>query len=196
MEKNTRKFDAIVSSAKSLFWKHGIRRVTIEEICTEAGVSRMTCYKYFSDKTSIAKYIIEELFESGLKTYKELLESDISYEEKVKKMIDLKMSNAHEMSQELLDDIYKNNIEELYTTVEEIKKQLLCIYVEDFRESQKKGEIRSDVKPEFILYFLNQLPQMLTDKKLVEIYPNPEQMISKVLSFFFYGILPRNVEKK
>jgi len=31
---------------------------------------------------------------------------------------------------------------------------------------------------------------MFTDEKLVRIYPNPEQMISDVLSFFFYGIMP------
>jgi AcrR family transcriptional regulator len=190
MEKRSKKHDAIVSTARTLFWKYGISRITIEEICKEAGVSRMTCYKYFKDKIAIAKFIIEDLFESGLKIYKDILNSDIPYEEKVKKMIDLKMSNAHEMSQELLDDIYKNKDEELFTTIETIKNRMLNIYLADFRNAQKTGEIRSDVKPEFIIYFLNQLTGMLTDKRLVEIYPNPEQMIVEVLSFFFYGVMP------
>src|SRR5450759_3264327 len=101
MEKRTEKTDAIVSAARALFWKHGIRRVSIEEICQEAGVSKMTCYKYFSNKTAIANFIIEDIFETGLKTYSELLNSDIPDEEKVKKMIELKMNNAHEISQEL-----------------------------------------------------------------------------------------------
>ena len=63
MEKRSEKFESITSAAKSLFWKHGIRRVSIEEICEDAGVSKMTCYKYFSNKTAIAKYLIEDLFE-------------------------------------------------------------------------------------------------------------------------------------
>jgi AcrR family transcriptional regulator len=196
MEKQSGKFEAIAAAAKSLFWKHGIRRVTIEEICQDAGVSKMTCYKYFSNKTAIAKYLIEEMFESGIKAYKEIYHSDISYEEKVKKMLDLKMSNAHEMSQELLDDIYKNQDEELSETIETIKKRMIGIYLDDIREAQKIGEIRNDVKPEFMLYFLNNLTEMLTDQRLVSIYSNPQQMISEVMTFFFYGIMPRKNGKK
>ena len=191
MEKQSGKFEAIVSAARSLFWKHGIRRVTIEEICQNAGVSKMTCYKYFSNKTAIAKYLIEDMFESGIKAYKEIYHSDISYEEKVKKMLDLKMSNSHEMSQELLDDIYKNQDEELSETIETIKKRMIGIYLDDIREAQKIKEIRDDVKPEFMLYFLNNLTEMLNDQRLVSIYSNPQQMISEVMTFFFYGIMPR-----
>jgi AcrR family transcriptional regulator len=190
MDKRTGKFESIVRAARTLFWKHGIRRVSIEEICQEAGVSKMTCYKHFSNKTAIAKYLIEDLFESGVKAYKEIYNSDIPYEEKVKRILDMKMSNAHEMSQELVDDIYKYHDEELFNFIENIKKRMITIYLDDFREAQKKGEIRSDVNPEFMLYFLSNLTEMFTDEKLVRIYPNPEQMISDVLSFFFYGIMP------
>jgi AcrR family transcriptional regulator len=156
----------------------------------------MTWYKYFSNKTAIAKYLIEDMFESGIKAYKEIYHSDISYEEKVKKMLDLKMSNSHEMSQELLDDIYKNQDEELSETIETIKKRMIGIYLDDIREAQKIKEIRDDVKPEFMLYFLNNLTEMLTDQRLVSIYSNPQQMISEVMTFFFYGIMPRKNGKK
>ena len=191
MEDRSEKFMAIVKAARSLFWKHGIRRISIEEICQEAGVSKMTCYKYFSNKSAIARYLIEDLFESGMKAYKEIYNSDVSYEEKVKKLLDLKMSNAHEMSQELVDDIYKYHDEELFNTIDTIKSRMINVYLDDFRQSQKIGEIRNDVKPEFMLYFLNNLTEMFTDQKLVSIYSNPEQMISEVLSFFFYGIIAR-----
>jgi len=191
MEKRSEKFEAIAAAAKSLFWKHGIRRVTIEEICQKAGVSKMTYYKYFTNKTAIAKYLIEDLFETGIKAYKEIFNSSISYEDKVKKILELKMSNAHEMSQELLDDIYIYQDEELSETIETIKKNMIEVYLEDIRESQKTGEIRNDVKPEFMLYFLNNLTEMLTDQKLVGIYASPEQMIVEVMNFFFYGIMPR-----
>lgn len=196
VQKQTGKFEAIVTSAKSLFWRHGIRRVSIEEICEKAGVSKMTCYKYFSNKTAIAKYLIEDLFESGVKAYKEIYNSNIPYEEKVKKMVELKISNAHEMSQELLDDIYKYKDEELSETIEIIKKKMIGIYLDDIREAQKNGEIRNDVKPEFMLYFLNNLTEMLTDQRVVGIYPNPEQMIAEVMNFFFYGIMPRKNTKQ
>jgi AcrR family transcriptional regulator len=196
MKKQSGKFEAIINSARSLFWRHGIRRVTIEEICEKAGVSKMTCYKYFSNKTAIAKYLIEVMFESGVKAYKEIYNSNTPYEEKVKKLVDLKISNAHEMSQELLDDIYKYQDEELTETIENIKKKMILIYLDDICEAQKTGEIRSDIKPEFMLYFLNNLTEMLTDQRVVGIYKNPEQMIVEVMNFFFYGIMPRKNRKQ
>jgi hypothetical protein len=90
-----------------------------------------------------------------------------------------------------LDDIYKYQDEELSETIETIKMRMIGIYLDDIREAQKIGEIRNDVKPEFMLYFLNNLTEILTDKRLVDIYPNPEQMIADVMNFFFYGIMPR-----
>ena len=39
--KDNKKFQDIVATAKTLFWKHGIKRVTIEELCKEASASKM-----------------------------------------------------------------------------------------------------------------------------------------------------------
>ncbi len=150
----------------------------------------MTCYKYFSNKASIAKYLIESIFESGKEAYMEILNSNIPYEEKVRKTIELKISNAHELSQELVNDIYKYKDEEIDQTIETIKNKMLQVYLDNFRRAQKSGEIRADIKPEFILYFLNQLTEMITDDRLVSLYPDPEHMIAEVMSFFFYGIMP------
>lgn len=192
MENKTEKFEAVISAAKSLFWKHGIRRVTIEEICQVAGVSKMTCYKYFSNKTAIARYLLEDLFEKGMAAYKEIYCSNIPYAEKVKKTIELKIKNAHGLSQELIDDIYKYKDEELDKTIESIRNRVLEIYLEDLRTAQKNGEIRSDIKPEFIIYSIDRLTEMITDERLVSIYHDPDHMVSEVLSFFFYGIMPVN----
>lgn len=40
----------ILSAGKELFWKHGVKRVTVEEICVQASVSKMTFYKFFMNK--------------------------------------------------------------------------------------------------------------------------------------------------
>jgi AcrR family transcriptional regulator len=39
------KLARIASTAEKLFMKFGIRRVSVEEICREASVSKMTFYK-------------------------------------------------------------------------------------------------------------------------------------------------------
>jgi len=61
MPKNNIKYQAIFKTGKVLFWKHGIKRVTIEEICTEADVSKMTFYKFFPNKIELAKKLIQQI---------------------------------------------------------------------------------------------------------------------------------------
>lgn len=189
MEKESGKFEAIVEAAKSLFWKHGIRRVTIEEICQVGGVSKMTFYKYFSNKTAVAKYIIEDITATSLKSYNEIMNSDISYDRKVKKMIDIKLENSNNISQELIYDLYKYRNEEIAKTIEEIKDKMFNFLLNDFKKAQKLGEIRSDIKPEFILFFLNKISEMMSDSELVSMYPDPKNLVAEVTNMFFYGIM-------
>jgi AcrR family transcriptional regulator len=189
MENRSRKLQAILDAAKSLFWKHGIRRVTIEEICQVAGVSKMTYYKYFNNKTAVAKYIIEDITESSFKTYKEILASEIPYDQKVKKMIELKLENSNNISQELFYDLYKYRDEEIARTIESIKDKMFGYYLEDFRNAQKAGDIRSDIKPEFILFFLNKITEMMTASELVSMYPDPKNLVAEIINLFFYGIM-------
>ena len=47
------KYLDIFKTAKDLFWKYGIKRVSIEEICKEAKVSKMTFYKFFPNKIEL-----------------------------------------------------------------------------------------------------------------------------------------------
>ena len=189
MNTEDEKFINIRAAARELFWKHGIKRVSVEEICEVAGVSKMTFYKHFRNKTELAVYLLEELFNEGLQAYREIRDSEASYEEKALKIIDLKMHNMHGISQELLNDIYKYKDEELSKTVESIKNRMLDIYMEDFREEQKKGNLRPDIKPEFILYMLNKTTEIITDTELTNLYPSTEDMLSDILGFYFYGFL-------
>jgi AcrR family transcriptional regulator len=102
------KFISIVAKGKELFWKYGIRRVSIEEICKEAGVSKMTYYKFFRNKNSLAIYLMNKLMQEQFKQYREVWDSDISMQEKVEKAIHLKLEYTHSISMELIQDIYKS----------------------------------------------------------------------------------------
>ncbi len=189
MKKQSVKFDSITGAAKKLFWKHGISRVTVEEICREAGVSKMTCYKYFKNKTAIAKYIIDDLTENAIAEYHEIYDRDIPYSEKVQKTIELKLRSSGEFSQELINDIYKSDDPELRGIIDTVMKKAMDLYLGDLKKAQKNGDIRSDIKPEFILYIINQMTETITDESLTALYPDPAHLIAEMMNHFFYGIL-------
>jgi hypothetical protein len=57
-------------------------------------------------------------------------------------------------------------------------------------DAKDKGDIRENLKPEMILYFLNHLREMVENGVLSSIYKSPNELIMELTNFFFYGILP------
>jgi AcrR family transcriptional regulator len=183
----------IVDTAKDLFWKFGFRRVTIEEVCSKTGVSKMTFYKHFSNKDELVKYIIDLITGNAMKKYREIMDSDDPFPVKAEKSILLKMESSHEMSQEFFDDFHKNASPELREHFNKLVHANIQTLLNDYVEAQKKGDIRKDINPQFILYFFDKIFEICKDENLMKIYKKPQDLIAEVTKFFFYGILPRSL---
>ena len=195
MSKGNKKLKQILDTAHHLFWKFGIKRITIEEVCSEAGVSKMTFYKHFKNKNELVKAIIGSVFDKTIIKYKDIMESNIPFSEKVGKLLNLKMEATDEISNEFLDDFYNSNDPELIRYLHEKSQANLGIMMDYFKKAQINGDIRKDLKPEFIIYFLNAAVAWGNDDSLVAMYNSPQDMAMEVTNFFFYGILPRSGKK-
>jgi len=186
----------IVEAAKELFWKFGIKRVSIEEICKEANVSKMTFYKHFKNKNELIKFILDFITGSAMEEYNEIMNRDIPYKEKVDLTIKLKMKSSDHMSSEFFRDFSQTATHELKDYYQKIAQKNLSVFMNDFIEAQKKGEIRKDLNPMFIIYFLNQMLEMTKDENLIAMYPHPQDLIMELTNFLFYGIMPRELKNK
>lgn len=196
-EKENIKFQTIVDTSKSLFWKFGINRVTIEEICREADVSKMTFYKYFANKNELVKYILKKLFDDSWDQYNFIMSQDIPYPEKIKQTIELKMKQTDHMSNEFFKDFHKNVDPVLKSFFIELTNDSLEKVKSDYIKAQKEGNIRSDINPDFILYFLNHMLSMMAqDDSLISLYSKPGDLIYELINFFFFGIMQRNNNEK
>ncbi|MEX2370994.1 MAG: TetR/AcrR family transcriptional regulator [Bacteroidales bacterium] len=182
----------ILETAKTLFWKHGFKRVTVEEICSQAGISKMTFYKYYSNKLELVKTIILKIGEESLDRYREIMHSNIPFKKKIEQQLQMKQEGTAEMSSEFLDDLMIHADPEIMQFMSERRQYFLDLVLADYVKAQKKGEIRKDVKPEFILYFLNHMNEMIQDEMLIKMYKDPSELALELMRFFFYGVTPRN----
>ncbi len=190
MEVKNKKHDQIIQAARDLFWKYGMKRVSIEEICLKAGVSKMTFYKNFANKTALALFILQQHYSESMIDYHRIMDSNLSYPEKIEQGIELKLKNTQNLSQEFVNELYKNGDPEIMDFMQQMVKGSLEAFMTDFKTYQQKGEIRSDVKPEFMLYMLNKMTDMTTDDNFIRLFENPADMVRTISSFYFYGIMP------
>lgn len=188
-QKKSESRHSILASAKILFWKYGIRKVTVDEICKEAGVSKMTFYRQFENKLDLAKNVLEEVFKNSLNQYDEIINRDIPYPDKIKEIVLLKHEGAKELSEEFLKDLYQNESFGLKAYFEDYRQTIYLKVMADLKDAQEKGWIRADLKLEFVLYMLNSLNEKMTDPNFLSIYDSTQEAVVELTKFFFYGIL-------
>ncbi len=190
----SKKLGQITETAHDLFMRHGIKRITIEEICRTAGVSKMTFYKYFNNKNGLAISVLDSIFTKAEKRYHDIMAQDVSYSEKVKDIIKLKLDASKDVSNEMLQDLWHNPVPEVADYIQKRSQATLKQFLDDIIAAQKKGEIRQDINPHFILYFIGQMQEMAGDEKVLNMYETTQDLASEMMNFFFYGILSREKE--
>ena len=176
---NSTKYRDIMKTAHDLFWKHGFRRVSIEEICRKAGVSKMTFYRFFPNKIELAKTVFREVIDEGMQRFKDIMDADITGAEKIKRIILLKAEGTNDISREFMEDFYLDNEFELKSFVEA-----------KIMEATQVG-LRNDVKLEFMIAFSTKAIEIMHDEKLLKMFNTPQDMIMEFIKIFIYGILSR-----
>ena len=190
MVKVSKKYHDIITTAKDLFWKHGFKRVTVEEICLKANVSKMTFYKHFANKTELEIQIIKNMFDENMKKFNEMMLSDISFEEKMKLQVKMKLEGTKNISEEFVKDVYGDTGSEVQKYWEKRTNEAIVIVINHYREAQKNGWLRKDIKIDFILYVINKFFDFANDDFLIAKYNTMQDLIVEINKFFLYGILP------
>jgi len=185
------KYIQLVEAAHGLFWRYGIKRVSVEEICRTAGVSKMTFYAHFKNKVELALYVLRKVMQTGIKSYRAIMDCDAPFAEKAADFIQLKIDANPEVSREIVEELVHSPIPEIAEYIHGQTQQNIRLLLDDLAQAQQKGEIRQDVKPEFLLFFIHHMIELAMDEKLSGLYSSPQELTRELLNLFFYGILPR-----
>jgi hypothetical protein len=99
-----------------------------------------------------------------------------------------------EVSREIVDEVIHSPIPEIADFIQQQFHHNVQLLLSDLIAAQKRGEIRQDIKPEFLLYFIHHMIELASDERLIDMYGSPQDMNRELFNLFFYGILPRTPE--
>ena len=185
------KFRKLVQTARDLFFRHGIKRVTIEEICQKAGVSRMMFYRYFRNKDAIAMHILDQLFSDAWSKFDEILAEDIPFEEKIRQIAVVKMEMVDEYSMEFLNELLADEDSECGKFLIQKRKESYEFTRKIYTDAQERGDIRKDIKIDFIMFVMEHVPEIIKDERVQSMYPDMSQLVHDMFALLFYGMLSR-----
>jgi len=188
MVKVGKKQKALLLKSKELFWKYGFKRVTIEEICQQAGVSKMTFYRFYANKLELAKAVFDMVIDKSIADFKELISLDIPASEKMKRMMMVKFEGTNDISKEFLMYFYNNPELEVSAYIQKRTAEVWGSIVADFRKGQEDGWLRKDFKPELILILSQKVMELVNDENTMKLYESPQAFIMEIANFVTYGI--------
>ncbi len=180
----------ILATGKELFWKFGFKRVTIEEICREAGVSKMTFYKFFPNKTKLATAIMDVVFDESLLKIRKIDEEHVSADKTFKKFLQLKSEGSRDISEEFIKDLYTNPDPGLKTYMEKKTKSMLEEIQRVYEHGKETGWVRKDLNIPFLILFSQKLVSLTNDNEMMHFFDSSQDFIMEVTNLFIYGISP------
>ena len=96
----------ILTYAGRVFYDQGIRKITVEELCSGMGISKRTFYKYFSNRDVLVETLVIEHVSAAGRLLLENLNSDKPVDEILKTHFHLLLNNLFtKVSTQMLADI-------------------------------------------------------------------------------------------
>jgi AcrR family transcriptional regulator len=180
----------ILKTGKELFWKFGFRRVTVEEICKEAGVSKMTYYKYFPNKMELATTILDEVFDESIYKIKKLHDEHESPDKTLRKILQLKSEGIRGISEEFIKDLYANPEDTLKSYIEKKTGSIMAEIIKVYEKGKEDGWVRKDLNIPFLILYSQKTFGIFSEDEMLHYFGSPEEMIMEITNLFVYGISP------
>ena len=134
----TPKGEAIVETGRKLFFQHGIRRVSVEEVCREAGVSKMTFYRSFKNKDDLVLHILDQLVDASMAHCELLMKQNAPFAEKMEELMAMKVKMVAQFSKEFMKDLMSTSGKAgLYLLKR--RQEADAMMKTFFQDAQKKG---------------------------------------------------------
>jgi AcrR family transcriptional regulator len=185
-----RKQRVILDTALALFRRHGLRRVTVEELCREAAVSKATFYKYFENKVALVTHLLRELADDVYRRLEAIEAMDAPFAEKVRLVVEDRIERTRRAGDDFIRDVYHLD-DALGAELDRLVARNTHRFFEFLERGQRQGHVRGELRLELALAVLAKLNELVTDEHVRRLYPDYAALARELGDFFFYGILTR-----
>lgn len=142
--------EKILEEAERLFWKYGVRSITMDDIARRLAISKKTIYQHFTDKEDI----LVQVTQYRMSKDQELMHCSFTTAEtpihEMLAMLDEMRKNADKMNPTLMMDIkrYYPKAWSLYIKFKE--EYIMKGMIDTIRRGIDDGYFRADVNPEIL----------------------------------------------
>ena len=154
---NTELQKCIVNKATLLFYKFGIKSITMDYIASELGISKRTLYEIFADKEALLEECIQREQADNEEFVKSVLGTSQNVLEVLLKCYQRSIEKFHATNKRFFEDLKK--YPKAYAQMSRRQDKDVEKTVEFFREGVRQGIFRDDIN----FYIMNRLVRVQLD---------------------------------
>lgn len=177
-------------TAKELFWKHGFKKVTIDEICKKAGVSRKSFYTFYENKIALVQFIIEQEMDQAYQFYSKIASSNIPFALKIEQLFSYKYEFSATISMEFISDFYHPDSAELLQFFQQATQRSMLMMRQLFTDAQATGEMNPTISLDYVMWLMQKTVEYCGSDELMAFFPNADALTRQVTQSLIYGIMP------
>jgi AcrR family transcriptional regulator len=178
----------IINHSKSLFFKYGIKKVSVEEISSLCGISKKTFYQEFKNKYVLAEAILDEFASQDKVTFDKINAEEISFKDKIIKLTEASIKRF-ELAEPIFFQDVMENCKELKEYVSRRRKEDERDFFLFVSEEQRSGNLRSDIPASLISFLLKKnATDLIFDPEVEKVYPKFKKRVSVIVDCIVNGI--------
>jgi AcrR family transcriptional regulator len=146
----------ILEEAHTKFMRHGIRRVTMDEIARDLRVSKKTLYQHFEDKESLVQGVTERIAGDLIPAMTEAVAGGRPVAERLAQYFELVSRLPRFVTTELIRDI-EADYPHLWKQIDERRRAVFSLFGAMIEQGIVEGAIRPEIHPKVmtrVLYAL------------------------------------------
>ncbi len=181
---------SILELSYSKFAVYGFKKVTIDEIAAELGISKKTVYKLFSSKEEILREVVLGKMNSLLEIFGKIQSMKESSVDKIQAISEIVGTHINEQWQRILTEV-RLNAPGLFKEIDAIIQEKLALgWQKIFVDGQKNGWIRKDIDPVvFTTAYVGVVRELMKTDFLSKHALTESEVPKQVFRMFTEGIL-------
>jgi AcrR family transcriptional regulator len=140
----------ILEKGTELFFRYGVKTVTMDSIASDLGISKKTIYQHFPDKDSMVFEVVKTFIEQDVEKWNELDRLYSNVIEKMFKSFEMTKDLISQMNPRLLFEIQKYFPTAYQLFADHGEKCIHSNLISDFKKGAQFGYFRSDVDFELL----------------------------------------------
>jgi AcrR family transcriptional regulator len=145
--------ERIIESASILFFREGVKSMTMSDIANELGISKRTLYEVFRDKEDLLGNCFDVHIAKADNAINDLTNQTEDVIDSLMQLYSQFLNQMHSFNRSVVHDLRKYH-PQLYKKLEQRQKENVYTLLPLLNKGVKQGLIRSDVNFEIILWLV------------------------------------------